>query len=68
MTEQWEPQEGRPAYDQCSGRMVRIISVHAFGAFVRPLRGGREALAKLPDLVSPEDRADFTDDPMGGTS
>ncbi|GAA2098643.1 hypothetical protein GCM10009759_29810 [Kitasatospora saccharophila] len=58
MPERWEPQEGQAAYDQQSGQVVRVMSVHGFGAFVRPLKGGRESIAKLCDLIPPEQRTE----------
>ncbi|MEK2491363.1 hypothetical protein WN990_17600 [Kitasatospora purpeofusca] len=56
MAEQWEPQAGQTAYDRRSGQAVRVMSVHTFGVFVRPLKGGREAITKLRDLVPPDDQ------------
>ncbi|MFJ1758147.1 hypothetical protein [Kitasatospora sp. NPDC088134] len=56
MTGRWEPEEGQAAYDRRSGQAVRIMSVHSFGVFVRPLKGGREAITKLRDLIPPDEQ------------
>ncbi|GAA1501538.1 hypothetical protein GCM10009760_64430 [Kitasatospora kazusensis] len=56
MTDAWTPQEGQTAYDRRSGRAVKVMSVHAFGVFVRPLKGGRESITKLRDLIPPDDQ------------
>ncbi|MFB7943691.1 hypothetical protein ACFC6L_02115 [Kitasatospora phosalacinea] len=51
---EWEPREGRVAYDRRSGEDVRVMAVHACGVFVRSLRDGREGVTALGDLVPPE--------------
>lgn len=51
--QEWQPQEGQPAYDRRSECTVRVMAIHSFGAFVRPLSGGREQIRKLVDLCQP---------------
>ncbi|WAL71618.1 hypothetical protein OU787_08925 [Kitasatospora sp. YST-16] len=57
MADQWEPGEGREAYDRRSGQAVRVISVHVCGVFVRHLRDGREDITTLGELAPPENTA-----------
>ncbi|MDH6577504.1 hypothetical protein [Kitasatospora sp. MAP5-34] len=55
MADQWEPAVGEMAYDRRSGRAVKVMAVHSFGVFVRPVKGGRESITKLRDLIPPDD-------------
>ncbi|GGQ72077.1 hypothetical protein [Kitasatospora griseola] len=55
MSEQWVPQVGQTVHDRRSGKLVRIMAVYTFGVFVRPLKGGRESITKLRDLIPPDD-------------
>ncbi|GAA5011717.1 hypothetical protein GCM10025734_56530 [Kitasatospora paranensis] len=55
MTQNWQPSVGQAAYDQQSGQTVRVMAVHSFGVFVRPLKGGRESITKRRYLLPPND-------------
>ncbi|MEU1282939.1 hypothetical protein [Kitasatospora sp. NPDC005856] len=48
------PKTGQEVALVKTGELVRIMSVHSFGIFVRPLRGGREQIKRLRDLVPPD--------------
>ncbi|MBP0452635.1 hypothetical protein J5Y04_24275 [Kitasatospora sp. RG8] len=54
-SETWTPEVGEEVALVKTGEMVRIMFVHTFGVFVRPLRGGREQITRVRDLVPPED-------------
>ncbi|MFJ6384964.1 hypothetical protein ACIQI7_33770 [Kitasatospora sp. NPDC092039] len=50
----WTPQEGEVVTLLKTGEFMRIMSIHSFGVFVRPVRGGREQIKRLWELVPPD--------------
>ncbi|MER7751497.1 hypothetical protein [Kitasatospora sp. NPDC097643] len=53
--EVWKPQAGQRVYERKSGAAVEVMDVGQEGVYVRPLRGGRERVVRLGELVPPDD-------------